>query len=142
MMLRLSGKKTVIIGAGVGIGRAIALLFAREGADVFVADHDKQSDLDTLCAEIAEMGRRVISASVDVRSREDVERVINSAHAAFGRLDVLVNNAGISLAKTPFQKQVSVGWDQILGVNLDLYDRTNYIAQRWRRDVVRRKQLI
>jgi NAD(P)-dependent dehydrogenase (short-subunit alcohol dehydrogenase family) len=118
MMLRLSGKKTVIIGAGVGIGRAIALLFAREGADVFVADHDKQSDLDTLCAEIAEMGRRVISASVDVRSREDVERVINSAHAAFGRLDVLVNNAGISLAKTPFQKQVSVGWDQILGVNL------------------------
>ena len=88
------------------------------------------------------MGRRVISAAVDVRSREDVDRVINSAHAAFGRLDVLVNNAGISLAKTPFQKQVSVGWDQILGVNLDLYDRTNYIAQRWRRDVARRKHLI
>jgi NADP-dependent 3-hydroxy acid dehydrogenase YdfG len=88
------------------------------------------------------MGRRVISAAVDVRSREDVDRVINSAYAALGRLDVLVNNAGISLAKTPFQKQVSVGWDQILGVNLDLYDRTNYIAQRWRRDVVRRKHLI
>ncbi len=88
------------------------------------------------------MGRRVISAAVDVRSREDVDRVINSAYAALGRLDVLVNNAGISLAKTPFQKQVSVGWDQILGVNLDLYDRTNYIAQRWLRDVVRRKHLI
>lgn len=117
-MSRLLNKKTVIIGAARGIGRMVALLFAREGADVVVADHNQDDELASLCSEIAKIGRRAIAVTADVRRREDVENVIKTACAKFGSLDVLVNNAGISLPKAPFQEQVSRGWSNILEINL------------------------
>ncbi len=89
----LEGKVAVVTGAAVGIGKAIAEAFANFGADVAVCDRDRPN-LDLTAAAIVAAGRTTVVGELDVRDREAVERHVAQVVARFGRIDVLVNNAG------------------------------------------------
>ncbi len=100
-MSKLKNKVALITGAGGehGIGRAIAMRFAREGADIVVSDltanaRGDWAGLPAVAEEIEAMGRRVLTTEVDVTSAEQVEQMVNTALTQFGKIDILVNNAG------------------------------------------------
>ncbi|MGZ8287201.1 MAG: SDR family NAD(P)-dependent oxidoreductase [Allosphingosinicella sp.] len=114
---RLEGRTAIVTGAGSGIGRGIALLFAREGANVVVADLSIRACGETVASIQAE-GGRAFFVEGDVRSPEHHATLVAAARAGYGRLDIAVNNAGISLAPTP-AAQVPLGtWDEVTDVNL------------------------
>lgn len=92
--MRLAGKAAVITGAGVGIGRATALLFAKEGAAVAVADLNPTTGRETV-ALIEAAGGKAFFVQADVSQAEPVQEMLRQAQANFGRIDVLFNNAGI-----------------------------------------------
>jgi 3-oxoacyl-[acyl-carrier protein] reductase len=114
--MKLPDKKAVITGAGRGIGRQIALRFAAEGAQVVIADLQVE-DARAVAAEIAAAGGKATATHVDVGDAASVGRMIAAASAAFGPLDVLVNNAGVGLNK-PFLTTTQAEWDLNLRVNL------------------------
>jgi NAD(P)-dependent dehydrogenase (short-subunit alcohol dehydrogenase family) len=114
--MRLSGKHAIVTGAGSGIGRAVALGFAREGAGVVVADVDPARARETARA-IEEAGGLAVDVQVDVSDRASVEALLGAAVARFERIDVLFNNAGVS-SRAPFLEMSEEEWDRVLGVNL------------------------
>lgn len=91
----LKGRIVLVTGAGMGIGKAIATTFAKQGADVVVNDLNEEN-LNEVSKEIENLGRKAVKAVGDISKHDDVEQVIQKAIREFGRLDVLVNNAGIS----------------------------------------------
>ncbi len=91
----LHGKVAVITGAGSGVGRAAVLLFAEHGAKVVAADINREA-VDEVAAEVVASGGQAIAVECDVASAESVETAVKSAVDAFGRLDVMYNNAGIT----------------------------------------------
>ncbi|MDP2708747.1 MAG: 3-oxoacyl-ACP reductase family protein [bacterium] len=114
--MRLSNKVAIITGAGSGIGRASALAFAREGAKILVADWGEEGGTET--AElIKRQGGEAIFVKADVSSAADADNLAKQCLAAFGRVDILFNNAGIvkmgALAETS-----EADWDQVINVNL------------------------
>ena len=114
--LRLAGKTAVVTGAASGNGRAIALRFAEEGADVVVADVAESAARDT-ASQIEDLGRRVLVTGTDVSRRADVEDMVRQAVDTFGHVDVLVNNAGIETL-IAFLDLPEDEWDRVLNVNL------------------------
>jgi 3-oxoacyl-[acyl-carrier protein] reductase len=114
---RLASKKALVTGGMRGIGRGIALGFAAEGADVAVLDVRPESDAASLLEAIAKVGRRGLYIEADVSSEAEVERAIHRVIAAFGRVDVLVNNAGIVLESLVAEMPIA-DWDRIMDVNL------------------------
>lgn len=113
----LEGKTAIVTGAGSGIGRGIARLFAREGANVVVADLRLEACGETVAAIQAE-GGAAIFVEGDVRCPDHHAALVAAAKARFGRLDIAVNSAGISLAPTPLT-QVPLGtWDEVVDLNL------------------------
>ncbi len=115
-MTRLAGKTALITGGGTGIGRACAVLFAREGAKVAVAGR-RAEPTAAVAAEISGAGGEALAAACDVTKSAEVERAVQSVVARFGRLDVVVNNAGAVLAATA-EETSEADWDRLLGVNL------------------------
>ncbi|MFC2046094.1 SDR family NAD(P)-dependent oxidoreductase [Chloroflexota bacterium] len=113
---KLSGKATVITGAASGIGRATALLFAREGAKVVVADVDEVGGRQTV-DEIGGHGGTALFAATDVTVADDVERMVSLAVETHGRLDVLFNNAGIG-HRLPVHECSEEDWDRVIAINL------------------------
>ncbi|GJD52335.1 3-beta-hydroxycholanate 3-dehydrogenase (NAD(+)) 2 [Methylobacterium crusticola] len=116
-MARLGGKVAVITGAGSGIGRAAALLFAREGAAVAALDRDADAVRATAGAVTAR-GGRALAIPGDAGREEDVAGALARAEAAFGRLDALFANAGIGGGTTPLAEQSVALWEEVLRVNL------------------------
>jgi len=93
--INLKGKTAIITGAGSGIGQATALVFAEAGADVVVPDLNLKGAKETV-AQIKKMGRNAIALTTNVTSVKDVEKMVRSTLDEFGKIDVLVNNAGIN----------------------------------------------
>lgn len=113
----LEGKTAIVTGGGAGIGRAIALEFARAGADVAVCSR-KIERLEPVAKAIHDLGRRSFAMAVDVRVEDQVKAVVERAVAEFGRLDVMVNNAGASF-RAKFEDISVNGWNAVVGINLN-----------------------
>lgn len=114
--MRLEGKVAVITGAGSGIGRAMALLFAREGARVLAADINGEAAAQT-AAEVEAAGGSCTSLQVDVIQPDDVRGMIEHAHATYGRIDILCNNAGIGSTTNVVDCEPD-DWDRVMAVNV------------------------
>lgn len=116
--MRLKDKVALVTGASSGIGKAIATRFAAEGAHVAVNYRPgSQPDLDAARAEVATFGPTAIAVSADVSKRDDVEQMMADVIAAFGRIDIAVNNAGIEIRR-PFLEITDDEWQRVIGVNL------------------------
>jgi len=113
--MRLSKKVAIVTGAGIGIGRGIARMLAKEGAIVVVADVNADTAKST-AEEIKSMGGRSLAAKMDVRSSDQIDQVIKSTLDAFGRIDILVNDAGVS-TMAPVVDMTEEEWDFNLDVN-------------------------
>ncbi len=115
--MRLQGKVAVVTGAGTGIGQGIALAFAREGASVVVDYVGPESMSQGTIDQITKMGGKAIAINGDVANQDDVNRLIQGTIAAYGKLDIFVNNAGIE-KKFAFTEYPLAEWDKIMAVNL------------------------
>jgi len=115
--MKLAGKAAIITGAGRGIGRAIALAFAQEGADMLVASRTLSEVADT-AEEAQALGRRALALKVDVSNREEVERMVARALEEFGKVDILVNNAGVYGSIGPLADNDPEKWVQTVRINL------------------------
>ena len=107
----------LITGAGRGIGRAIALRFAEEGASVVLAARSKK-EIDAVAAEIQETGGRELAVAADVGKEPDCAHLVATAREAFGRVDILVNNAGIFGPVKPAEEITAAEWDDVQAANL------------------------
>jgi NAD(P)-dependent dehydrogenase (short-subunit alcohol dehydrogenase family) len=116
--MRLESKVALVTGGGSGIGRATALLFASEGARVVVSDVSETDALETT-QMVKAAGGESMAVTGDVSSTIDAERMVQAATKAYGRLDVLVNSAGVS-ARNAFGQEASPEevWDRVMDVNL------------------------
>jgi 3-oxoacyl-[acyl-carrier protein] reductase len=107
----------LVTGGSRGIGRAIAKGLARAGADVAFSYRERRDEAEKTLADIEATGRRGLALPMDVSDRASVEAAAKDAHAAFGSLSILVNNAGIN-KPTDFDQVSDADWDQILATNL------------------------
>jgi len=114
--MRLKDKKAIVTGAGQGIGRAIALKLAQEGADVVVAEMNPETATQ-VTKEVEELDRKALLAVVDVSDQRRVQEMVSNALSTWGRIDVLVNNAGLDRGGT-ILKLKGEDWDAVLGVHL------------------------
>ena len=113
--MRLQGKVALITGGGRGIGRAIALTFARAGADVAVTART-QAEIAAVAEEVITLGRQAYAVPGDVTEKESVARMATAVYDRFGRVDLLVNNAGTGRS-APFFKTDLEMWNQLLALN-------------------------
>ncbi len=118
--MRLQGKTALVTGGGRGIGREIALAFAREGADVVVNYVRDQDSAERTASEIRALGRRAVAIQGDTSQPGDVARLVEQALAELGRIDVLVNNAA-AMSRVPFLELTEQEWDRVLDVGLKGY---------------------
>jgi enoyl-[acyl-carrier protein] reductase III len=114
--LPFSGKIALVTGSGRGIGRAIALYFARQGADVVVNFFRNRAPAEATIAEIKELGRRVLLVKADVGDMEDLERLFEETGRAFGGLDIFIHNAASGYNR-PAMEQKPKGWDWTMNIN-------------------------
>ena len=113
----LEAKVAVITGGGRGIGRAIALKFAAEGAAVVVAARTK-SEIESVAKEVREAGGRAAAVAADVADEKQCEHLIREAASQFGRVDILVNNAGEYGPVKPVEEISPAEWDRVIAVHL------------------------
>jgi NAD(P)-dependent dehydrogenase (short-subunit alcohol dehydrogenase family) len=111
-----AGQTAIVTGAGRGMGRAVALGLAAEGANVVVAEMDEAAANKAVQA-IKDAGGRAVASVVDISRVDEVRRMFKAAITEFGTVDILVNNAGIGIAK-PLLEYTEADWDKQLGVNL------------------------
>ena len=116
--MRLAGKVAMVTGGGAGIGRAIVLAMAREGADALIPDI-QTANAEAVAKEVQDLGRRAKVVRTDVTKEAEIVAAIADGIRAFGQIDVLVNNAGVIPALGhPFTRQVEADWDKVFNVNL------------------------
>src|SRR5580698_10180586 len=115
---RLKDKKTVITGADSGIGRAVALAFAREGADVLVAYLDEHDDANETKRLVEEAGRKCVLLSGDVSTSDHCRQIVKRAVDEFGRIDVLVNNAAHQMSFNAIEEISDEEWEKTLSTNI------------------------
>ncbi len=115
--MRLPNKSALITGAGSGIGRAAAELFAREGAKIVLVDLNEQAATATADAIQAAGGEATVVAA-DVSRGEDVKRAIDACVERYGQIDILYNNAGIAMQRTPIEEIDDALFDRIFSINV------------------------
>jgi 3-oxoacyl-[acyl-carrier protein] reductase len=116
-MNRLAGKIALVTGGNTGIGRAVALAYAAEGADVAIAWIARDDDARLLVAEVERKGRRALAVKTDVTVEADVRGLVARVVERFGRIDVLVNNAGIQKAQTITETTLD-DWERMIAVHM------------------------
>jgi NAD(P)-dependent dehydrogenase (short-subunit alcohol dehydrogenase family) len=117
MEKRLLNKVAIVTGSSSGNGRAIALRFAMEGANVVVNYITHEKEAKNVAKEIEKLGSKAIVVRADVSKASDVDQLVKATIDAFGKVDILVNNAGIFLEK-PLLETTEEEWDRVIDVNL------------------------
>lgn len=112
----LTGKVGIVTGAGHGIGRTLGLGLANAGADVVVCSRTVD-ELGSLAEEVRAMGRRAIVQPADVTKLSDIERLADCTVAEFGKVDILINNAGMNINESALDVTED-HWDRIMDINL------------------------
>jgi len=115
---RLTDKATVITGADSGIGRAVAIAFAREGADVVISYLDEHDDAQQTAQYVEQAGRRAVLAPGDLSRADNCQSLVDRTVEAFGRVDVLVNNAAYQMTHTSLDEITDEEWDYTFAVNI------------------------
>jgi NAD(P)-dependent dehydrogenase (short-subunit alcohol dehydrogenase family) len=115
---RLEGKAAVITGADSGIGRAVALAYAREGADVFIAYLNEHEDAQESARLVTEAGRKAVLFAGDLADPAVCRKLVDEAVQAFGRIDVLVNNAAFQMSHESIEEIPDAEWDRTFAVNI------------------------
>jgi len=116
-MSRLAGKIAIVTGGNTGIGRAVALAYADEGADIAIAWIGHEPGAHSLVSEVEKKGRRALAIRTDVTVERDVKALVRTVRETFGSVDILVNNAGIQKAQ-PITETTVGDWDRMMGVHL------------------------
>ena len=114
---RLTGDVAIITGASRGLGRAIALRFAREGARIAICSRTPE-EVELVAKEVRRLGGEVLALKADVSQERDVDRLVAMTRKTFGRIDVLVNNAGILTPRGPIDQVKVTDWDRTIAANL------------------------
>ncbi len=112
----LKDEVAIVTGAGSGTGRVIALRFAKEGADIVIPDINLEGAQNT-AKEIEALGRKPLAIKTDVSDSTDVDRMVTTTIEKFGKIDILVDNAGIFIQK-PLVETTESDWDRVLNINL------------------------
>ncbi|SDF83616.1 hypothetical protein SAMN05660662_3569 [Blastococcus aurantiacus] len=115
---RLTGKKAVITGGDSGIGRAVAIAFAREGADVLISYLDEHEDAQDTAKYVEQAGRKCVLVPGDLADRAHAKTVIPKAVEEFGRVDILVNNAAFQMSHPTIEEISDEEWDHTVALNL------------------------
>ncbi|MGW1453696.1 SDR family NAD(P)-dependent oxidoreductase [Salegentibacter agarivorans] len=115
--MELKGKVALITGAASGIGESTALLFAKEGARVFLTDIDNEKG-EKLAKKINEDGGEAVFFKADISKAQDSENSVTQAVKKFGKLDIAVNNAGVGGPQHPVGEYPVEGWDKVIAINL------------------------
>ncbi|HEX2943888.1 MAG TPA: glucose 1-dehydrogenase [Rhodopila sp.] len=115
---RLAGKTAIITGGDSGIGRAVAIAFAREGADVLISYHSEHDDANETARWVKEAGRKVELVPGDIANPAHCRDVVNKAVQAFGRVDILVNNAAFQMTHESIDEITDEEWDYTFDVNI------------------------
>ena len=115
--MKLNGKVALITGAGSGMGRATALLFAQEGAKVVAAGRTLAT-LEETVNSIKQAGGQAVAVCADVSKETDAENMVRVAVQKFDKLDILFNNAGVTGEWLATHEQTEEGWDEVVGINL------------------------
>jgi NAD(P)-dependent dehydrogenase (short-subunit alcohol dehydrogenase family) len=115
---RLAGKKAIITGGDSGIGRAVAIAFAREGADVLISYLDEHDDARDTADWVEKAGREAVLVPGDIADAAQCRSIIDQAVEAFGRIDILVNNAAFQMTHETLEEIPDEEWDHTLAVNL------------------------
>ncbi len=114
--MKLKDKIAIVTGAGAGMGKATSLMFAREGASVVACDVNEKTVAET-AREIEALGRQALAIQADVSNYAETKRMGEKALERFGRVDILINNAGVGDVRK-FTEIKESDWDRILGINL------------------------
>jgi NAD(P)-dependent dehydrogenase (short-subunit alcohol dehydrogenase family) len=133
--MQFSGKVAVITGGGMGIGEAMARAFAGEGADVIIADINLQS-AGKVVKDVERMGRKGLAIQTDVSVREDVDQLVDETLRAFGKIDILINNAGITQLPLSILELPVETWERVTNVD---YKGTYLCSRRVGKEMVRQR---
>jgi len=115
--MRLKDKVAFITGGGQGIGRAIAMAFAGDGADIAMAAPNRD-DMERVCGEVRALGRKASAHYLDLRDPRELSAVRDAVQGQFGRVDILVNNSGIPGATAAVHELNEADWDEVMNINL------------------------
>ncbi|TDH21570.1 SDR family oxidoreductase [Segetibacter sp. 3557_3] len=115
---KLAGRKTIITGGDSGIGRAVAIAFAREGADVLISYLNEEEDARESARLVEQEGRKAVLVPGDISDEEHCKEIIDRAVSEFGQIDVLVNNAAFQMPRESLQDIPSEEWDKTFRVNI------------------------
>jgi NAD(P)-dependent dehydrogenase (short-subunit alcohol dehydrogenase family) len=115
---RLAGRAAIITGGDSGIGRAVALAYAREGADVLISYLNEEPDAQETCRVVKEAGRKAVAVAGDIGQEAHCQQLVERAVREFGKLDILVNNAAFQMTHGSIQELSSEEWDHTFRTNI------------------------